>query len=416
MDRLRARLYTLLRRSELYLKTDMVYLARGGFWLTLGQVFVAAASFFSAIVFAHLIPKETYGTYRYILSAIGIFGVFTLIGAPTAVARSTAQGFEGTLPHLFMKRMRWGVLMLLVAGGVSAYYYLHGNTVLAAGFLIAAPFYLLIGSGQLYSSFLTGKKDFKRKSIYDSSVSIIPILATAGTALIAPNPIALIATYFGSTAAVSFYLYLKVRRTYRTDTGTIDPSATRYAVHVTFMGAIGQVAGNLDSLLVWNHLGAAPLAIYAFSSAIPTQMRVALGNLSQLTFPKFAHQSREEIRKNLPVKMMRVFLVVLAIVVIYIIAAPFIFSLFFPKYIEAVLYSQMYALSLLFLPKDLINNAMGALADTRRLYIFNIVSPILRISFLFAFVPLWGIVGAIGALILSQTVEALMLWYFLLKF
>jgi len=64
IKKLKDKIYRLLRRSEKYFKTDMVYLAHGGFWLTLGQIISSAASFLLAIAFANLLPKETYGTYK----------------------------------------------------------------------------------------------------------------------------------------------------------------------------------------------------------------------------------------------------------------------------------------------------------------------------------------------------------------
>ena len=60
-------LYKWLRRSEQVTKTDMFYLAGGGYWLGLSQVIQLIASFVLALVFARVLPKEIYGNYQYII-------------------------------------------------------------------------------------------------------------------------------------------------------------------------------------------------------------------------------------------------------------------------------------------------------------------------------------------------------------
>ena len=37
INKIKNRIYNILRQSEKYTQTDMVYLAKGGFWLTLGM-------------------------------------------------------------------------------------------------------------------------------------------------------------------------------------------------------------------------------------------------------------------------------------------------------------------------------------------------------------------------------------------
>ena len=80
MNTLKHATYRLLRKSERYFKTDMVYVARGGFWVTAGNIVSALAAFGLAVAYANLLPKESYGTYKYILSLAGIIGAFSLTG------------------------------------------------------------------------------------------------------------------------------------------------------------------------------------------------------------------------------------------------------------------------------------------------------------------------------------------------
>jgi len=74
------RLVPFLRWSEKYTKLDMVYLTKGGFWMTLSQVSSNMLSLLLVIAFANLLPKETYGLYRYILSLAGMLNSLSLTG------------------------------------------------------------------------------------------------------------------------------------------------------------------------------------------------------------------------------------------------------------------------------------------------------------------------------------------------
>ena len=47
IDKIKNKTYKLLRKSEKYTKTDMVYLTKGGFWLTLGQIISSTSAFLS---------------------------------------------------------------------------------------------------------------------------------------------------------------------------------------------------------------------------------------------------------------------------------------------------------------------------------------------------------------------------------
>ena len=86
--------YKILRRSQKYTGTDNVYLAKSGFWLTLGQFFSLVVTFLSAVAFANLLDPTTYGNYKYVLSLLGILAVFCLDGMRTAVTQAVARGFE----------------------------------------------------------------------------------------------------------------------------------------------------------------------------------------------------------------------------------------------------------------------------------------------------------------------------------
>ena len=93
------------------------------------------------------------------------------------------------------------------------------------------------------------------------------------------------------------------------------------------------------------------------------------------------------------------------IVLAYVIAAPYIFALLFPKYMESVLYSQLFALTLLFFPQKFIGTAFQAHAHTSALYTTSIVVPIARILLALLLIPTYGILGALMAELSTRAVN-----------
>ncbi len=205
LNNFRNKAYGLLRLSERYFKTDMMYLVKGGLWLTFGQIVSSFSIFLLAIAFANLLPKEAYGTYKYALSLAGILTALTLTGMNTAVTQAVARGFEGTLKKSFWIQLRWSVLMIFAAAGGSVYYFLRGNEVLGFALIIIGILSPILNSANTYTAYLGGKKDFKNLSRY-SAISSIIWTATVFFTLILPDFITLFLSVSNSVFIFLFFI------------------------------------------------------------------------------------------------------------------------------------------------------------------------------------------------------------------
>ena len=172
-NELKIKIRRLLVWSQKYTQTDMVYLAEGGFWLTLGQMVSTAASFLLAIAFANLLDPITYGNYRYVLSLIGMLSVLTLTGMGIAITQATARGLEGSFYTGFKTKLKWGLLASLASIGLAGYYWLQGNNLLPIPLLISATFLPLMQASQVYKDLLIGKKLFDIQTKYSTLSQII---------------------------------------------------------------------------------------------------------------------------------------------------------------------------------------------------------------------------------------------------
>ena len=148
---LKVKTYNFLRWTEKWLKTDMVYFSRGGFWLTAGQMFSSLSAFLLSIAFANLLPKETYGTYKYVLSIASILSIPTLSGMTTSLAQAIASGSDGSFIPAVKARIKWGLLGALASLILASYYFYQADTTLTISFLMAAVF-LPFMLGRIFAS------------------------------------------------------------------------------------------------------------------------------------------------------------------------------------------------------------------------------------------------------------------------
>jgi len=415
--KLKQKIYSLLRWSEKYIQTDMIYLAKGGFWLILGQAISFILGLLLTIAFANLIPKETYGLYKYILSIGSILSITTLPGMSTAVVRAVARGYEGSFIPALKSRLRWGILGILGSLGIAVYYYfLQQNIILALSFLIISIFIPLMYSFNLYASFWSGRKKFEIQSKYNIITQIASILILIITLFLTQNILLIILVYFISyTILKFFFLNLTIKKIRQISNKKEDFKTISYGKHLTLIGIIGVIANQLDKILLWHYLGATSLAIYSLAILPPKQIVETFRFISTLALPKFSQRKTEILKKSLPRKIFTSFFIALPITSIYIALSPFVYKIFFPQYLDSVFYSQIFALIILLQGSMLLITYLNAQMRKKELYIFSFSSSIIKILLIITLIPLYKILGAIIAILIVGLVNFCLLIYLFKK-
>lgn len=399
----------LLRKSERYAKTDMVYLTKGSFWLSLSQMVGVLASLALAIAFANLISPELYGKYRYILSILGIISIATFPGFGTASIKSVTEGNEQIFWILLRKKFLWSTISTITSLGFFIYYLSNNNTELGVAFLIAAVFLPLASVSGMYSSLLNGRKDFAMLS----KLAILLKIVTAGviilTIYVTENLNFLVLAYFLPEVVVEtiflFKLKKKVPSTESLDISKLNKFG-KFGLHLSFMEVLKTIASQIDKILVFHYLGAPQLATYAIATTAPGQIKGILQNMTTLALPKFGESNEHDIRETLPGKLFRLELLIVVLIILYWVVSPVLFPLFFPKYSDAVFLSQIYSLSLLFFPRTFLSTAMVAHMKQKPLYAIRIMAPAIRIAIFLIALPLWGVWGAIVGSIVGNALTA----------
>jgi len=404
MQKIKSKIYNLLRWSQKYTKTDMVYLAEGGFWLTFGQIISTIASFLLAIAFANLLSKETYGIYKYILSLTGLLAIPTLSGINTAVIQAVARGYEGSLIPALKTKVKWGLWGGLTSIILAGYYYFQGDTTLTLCFLIAAIFLPFMDSLVVYSSLLNGRKLFKISTKYDIITQVIAVAAMMVTLFLTNNIFLIIFVYFIPHTLLRF-IFLKITLKKFRPNKKEDSKTISYGKHLSLMGVFDAIASQIDKILIFHYLGAIELAIYAFAVVPIDQIKGLFKNIHLLALPKFSQRTTEEIKKTIFKKILKLGLTIFIIVIIYIFIAPFVFKIFFPQYLKSVSYSQIYAISLIAITVMLPIAALQSKSAKKELYQLNIYSSIIQIIVLLLFIYFYGLWGAIIARVLARFIS-----------
>ncbi|MBX9765502.1 oligosaccharide flippase family protein [Patescibacteria group bacterium] len=389
---------------EKRLGIDVRYMVQGLSWLTIGQIATSASALVLAIAFANLVSPEVYGTYRYVLAVAGILAIPALGGINAALIQAIAGGKEETLTRALKTKLQWGMLGSLAALVGSAYYLINDNTVLAASFAVVAVFLPTMEAYNLFDSLLQGRKDFMRSSIINGILQIIAALGIISALLLSKDVVVLISVYFAFWTLGRFLAWHYVKKHLGPPQGGEDTRTIPFGIHLSIMSAATVVAQYADRVILFQYIGAAEVAIYSIAIAIPEQFKNGIKNIFALLLPRYSTQSEKSIRADIWKKAGLLAVFTLFITAVYIVAVPFVFPIFFPAYHEAILYSQIFALSFVAVVAGIFTTAQQALHKTRSLYIYNIASPILQIIAIVIGIFFMGIMGAILARVVTRLV------------
>lgn len=408
--------YRLLRSSERITKTDMVYLAKGGFWLGLSHVALAASALLLAVVFARVLPKEIYGNYKYILSIGSLVGALTLSGIGTAITRSVARGFEGIVKKGIRMYLVWSIGAVLITLAAALYYFINGNTVLASSLAIVSIGVPLLNAGLLFNPFVTGRKQFRLHAQYSIVSALVPtaLLIVVAT-LYSTNVPLLVLTYFIAHAGTAYVLLrYTIKRLKPND--KVDEADVTYGKHVSVMNILTAVAAHIDKVLLFQLLGAVEVAVYTFATALPAQLRGLFKIVNNLIFPKLSENQRSRSFGNIFYKTILFTIVIGMLVTLYILFAKPIFELLFPAYVESVVYSQVVALALIGAALGVLPlQALHAHRSSKKLYLYHTVASLFEIGLMVILIFIYGIWGAVWARIASRVFNTALLIVLLAK-
>ncbi len=382
---------------------DAHYFLHGGFWLSFGQMITLGFGLISTALFAHLLTPQDYGIYRYLVGISALLASFSLTGLGQSILQATAQGHRGFYKATLKVNFLYS-LFITAAGTLAAgYYWLQGNMLLATGCLIVAVIQPLITTFQNTQSVIQGEgrylestKQYGFRMVLVTFISVVSLLLTK-------NILVLFFFYLAGLLVVnviSHYIYKPADATTPKDVWTKYLS---YAKHTSLRNLISNIAQKADTIIVFTQLGAIELALYSIATIIPEQVKGSFKNLASLLLPKYAkHENRTTLLRSIPRRSFQLFIVLFSVTCIYIIAAPFIYKILFPKYQDAAFFSQILALSFPAMVSIIPVSALQSQMAKKKLYQVQILESVVLVISTAVLTITVGVLGAIVAKVATR--------------
>ena len=410
LKKLRKKGIAAIELIEKWVKTDVRYIIKGGFWLSLNRIFLAITTLLISVTFANLMTRADYGVYKYVTTIITLLVISSLPGMKIAINQAVARGYEGSLIPAMKTKIKWGAFGTLVGIIISLYYYLNGNDQLA---LLIAAVSLVIPfkrSFQVYVPFFSGKKNFKQTAIFSLIQVSITTIITIITLFLTKNLLVILLAIIIPPIIIDLIFFRYTLKKQENDKA--DPDTTRYGLFLSLMNAFTTLADNIDKLLLWFFLGPIQLAVYSFAlSPINQLSTLATSEIPSLALPKLSTKDIGEIKKSLPLKVFKFSLLLLPVVVLYIILAPWLYGIIFPQYPDSVIYSQILSLMILIQPGEILFTALKSQKKKKEIQNTVIFSALIRIALFITLLPTLGILGLVIAQLLGMISRQLFIYF-----
>jgi len=326
----------LLRWSEKYTKTDMMYLMQGGIWLLLAQSAASISALVVTVVLANNLDQELFGQYRFLLSIISVLSIFSLPGIGTALTRSVSRGNTVSLISIAYTKIKWGVIGSVCAVLLAFYYAHKGEELISYSLALVAIFLPFLETFLIYSFYYRGKSDFKISATYETISRITQALLLISVGFLYKNLLIFITVFLLGQILTRLVFFLKTLRREAADNTyhqSNNDDTIHYGKRLSLITAVGIVTSNIDKLFVWHFLGAKVLAMYAIALALPLTIVLVFNVIPKIALPKFSRSTWQPSDYQQVFRKLSIFMTLLCVpTILYLAIAPFLLVKFFPSY------------------------------------------------------------------------------------
>ena len=345
---------------------------------------------------------------------LGIIGIFALPGMIAATIRAVARGHEGIYRAAIKTSFRWAWLGSLIIAIISYYYLRQGQNNFFLLFLILSVVFPFFSISEYYQALLKGRKRFDLLAKYTIVSSILSTTLLALTILIYQKLyiLVLVNVLLQTTIAgfLTLYHFKKIK------TSQIDTENLNYGKQLSLIEAFNLISFQIDKLLLVFFLGFEQLATYVIAIIIPDQLRGISKNIQHLSLPKFAVWHNKNLEKNIILKYFYKLLVLaIIIIIIYILIAPWLIKVFYPRYLESVKFSQVFILTFIASPFFLLGTFLQAQKKIKQIWQLTAFSAGTQIILLVILIPLFGLWGAIWARVVARFFNSVFTFIFFKK-
>jgi O-antigen/teichoic acid export membrane protein len=413
---MRAFYITLADKLEKHFRVDARYFLSGGFWLTLSQGVTIFFGIITTALFAHFLTAADYGVYKYLIGVAALLSSLSLTGLGQSILQTAAKKYYGFYQLTLRTNFIYSLLITAISLATGGYYYFNENITLAIGCFLIAILQPLINTFQFIPVFLQGSRRFRESTTLQTVRVFVVALISLAALYLTENIVLLFATYLAGQLLTNFASHIVFRPSSQTIPSEVSTTYLNYAKHTSLRNLISGIAMRADSLIIFTKLGAVELAFYSIATIIPEQIKGSLKNLASLLTPKYAAITDPDLLiRSLPKRSMQFFLILVTITSAYILIAPIIYDFLFPKYPDAIFYSQLSALAFPAFISILPNSILQARLANNALHRINFYSCITQLILVFIGSIVFGVMGAITATVIRRYLTSATFYYFVFK-
>jgi O-antigen/teichoic acid export membrane protein len=340
-------------------------LAEDSFWTMTSQIFIVLVNLATVYVLANLLSVNDYGQFKLITTWLGIAVGVGYTGYNYTLPQQISKNQKYNLYEVFQKTFLKSLPTFFGLFIISIYYLYNQNFNLGFGFFFGAFLAPILCVSTIVNLYYMGHRNFKMFALAQNFVDTIQLVAIALLAYFSSNFVFIISAYFIATIFANILIVLKslyddkkhkssekfLSKLSEVQDLVETVSDTKIRSKLNISAIIFGFVTQIDKLLIFHFIGAAPLAVYSIVTAISDQARTPSKAIAAAIFPRMSEKTFT--KKKLYFIYFLLTLMCLFIFVILIILYPLIFKYVFPKYVDYIYLANIASIAILFAPVNL---------------------------------------------------------------
>lgn len=393
----------LITKSEKILKLDIKYFSKNSFYILLKQGITGFFGFLLSFTLARTLTRFTFGEYNLFLSILGVLSIFSLPGMLDAILNSVVKGFdhsyiEGTRLSFKASFLSFPLIFL-----IALFYFLNNQPTVSLLLLTSVIFFPFYNGLNSFEYFLTAKEKFFEVMLSTALLSFAVNLVTLLVALFTGKIFLIVFAFLLVNAVVKLSIFSYTRRLVKKGSN-VDPEMKRFGLFLTLLSGFSQIVNNFDRIILGYFSGLSSLALFSIANILPSFIEKTFYSLQGIMTPKIIKEGKRGNRETIKRHLIKIiFLSIFVFLVIYF-AAPFFIKIFFgAKYEEAIKFSQLLSVQLVFsLANSMLGNIITFQQRSKSMIFFTFYPALPRMILYLILIPKFGILGLILSLLVSK--------------
>jgi len=394
---------------------DLGYLVGNGVFMAVKQILGTLSGLALVYFFTNFASQSDFGIYNMVISVFGVISAISLSGIGTSLTRSIASGYDSSYVVAINLKTKFSFAGSFILFFLFLFYLNRSQESLAFSFLILALLFPIISRYSSYPYVLVAKKNFKKHAIYSSVSQVVIVFSLILAIIFGLNIIYILFLYFFLNTILNFIFHNKVIKLLKNL--VIDKDFKSFTYFMSIIAGLALTAQHLDKVILGSLNDLSTLAIYSLALTIPESLNTNLKTFMGIFTVKLIKKKDEEKKEIFKKFYLRLIFLGVVLAASFWMIIPFFIRYFFPEsYKEAIFYSQLLSLALIFSPLVIaLSSSVTYSGNYKHTLFFNIFPTIVRLVIYIALIPLYGIFGAVVALITERLLSAVVLTYLVFK-